>query len=181
MSEPFWVPIREYVPGFFSSTPMEKAWLGEMNGQPAWTDGSVMLLGSPPRGFFEIAGTTIFEPVVSKADREVEKIVPVAVSDLIPSGVVIFSNGWIVKTKYYILVRRTFGTVEWLGDDQSKSDNSKPVLVKTSNGKLVALVCGMRATDWSHEIKAILQSANAGESLPTKELPEERQNKTDER
>lgn len=181
MSDPFWVPIREYVPGFFSSTPMEKAWLGEMNGQPAWTDGSVMLLGSPPRGFFGIAGTKRFDPIVSKADREVKKIVPVAVSGLIPSGVVIFSNGWIVKPKYYVLVRRTFGTVEWLGDDQSKSDNSKPVLVKTSNGTLVALVCGMRAPDWSDEIKAILQSANAAKSLPGNESPEERQNKTGER
>jgi hypothetical protein len=161
-----WMPIAGFVPDWFSFA--GKVWTGEMNGKPAWTEGHVMCIGTPPPNAI-IEGTKDFSVPLQNSKREtLIEIFPVAVAELgLGKLVVIFSDGHIVDVKFYNWIHARFEPAHWFGDDASKK--SAPMSIFHA-GKQVALLCGMRADGFETKITEIIGSANAGSSTqsPTK-------------
>lgn len=167
-----WIPVARHVPGWFDFDGEVRT--GEINGQPAWTDGSVMCLGSPP-AFATVMGPKDFSRPLRNAEREnLRELTPLAVAELGSYTVVVFSDGHAVQAKFYDLIHSLWPVARWFGDDESQNTEARPISIR-QDGELVALVMAIKWDGCREEIASIIQSANGIKAQPAIPSSEERQ------
>lgn len=152
-----WVPIREYVNGWFHRSIPIEVWTGTIEGHPAWTDGLIAIIGTPPPAC-KVMGEKPIERIVGHCARPtLERVTPVAVVWIDPHAIVVFSNGSLAQVKYYNLIVHEWPGAAWFSDEAAKESPRAPIVAKL-HGRLVACVAGMKPADWEPRIQGLLQT-----------------------
>ena len=141
--------------------------LGTFFGEPAWTDGHILMAGEAPHD--ATSKPVDFASVEKRCLLESLKVIrPLGVVADTRYNVVLFDDLSTVQSKYYRLVVEAWPDAEFFGDGHARQITAR------SQGKPVAALMpiGCEARD---QYAALLQSANAEKSQPVTDNPEERQ------
>jgi len=176
---PEFVRIEDYRP-FWEAFRRDQEWTaftGLLDGEPAWSDGHVLMLGDPPPSADtpQDAPLHMFDGPLEKAKRETLKpIEPLAVTTIGKYRVVVFSDGHIVDVRFWRLLNERWRHAIWLGDEYSHCELPttliSPMAIRDGE-KLVAVVMAMK-TDSYADINAVLaelQNANRSDSKQSTE------------
>src|SRR5437868_4755405 len=112
------VPIAEYAPGW-CELPGEdddgpwNAFIGEIDGMPAWSDGRVLLMGNTPACFEIKIARSFAKPLDNCRRSTLAEVTPAVVAEIAGFVAVLFSDGTIIKARFYDIVRWHFPSCVW--------------------------------------------------------------------
>lgn len=141
--------------------------LGTFFGEPAWTDGNILMAGPAPHDATRAA--IEFASVEKRCLLETLRLIrPIGVVFDGHYNVLLFDDLSTVQAKYYRLVMETWPAAEFFGDGHDRQITAR------SQGKTVAALMPLRK-DNRDDFAAALQSANAVESQSVTDSSKERQ------